>query len=338
MYQLSFTAEDLEKLFAKQNLDIISDVKLSGFNIIVNVDFNITNGSELKFKTPADSSEVSTLVVNYKDASGDMSYRAFGFVDAHGNDIGDIDHLFAKNALVKVILDVSSGRAFVQNADTNAYLEGRFTDLESLISESTDTGAVRFDHDQSLTEHEQMQARKNIGLSNINSTSALIPTVNAERLNLRGTYAEKVWRDAGKNDTLLPTLTFGQDDTPDNKVRLHGIADPVEDCDAATKQYVDEVITQAIANIATYNGETKNIITFKVVGVAAGDGHNYQADEGMTWGEWLISEYNPVGTDWELHEENGYLYDTEGYFLCNADGDSTHVAEVILPDQPYYAV
>jgi lysophospholipase L1-like esterase len=40
--------------------------------------------------------------------------------------VGDIDHLFAENAVVKVILDVTARMAFVQNADTNAYIERTF--------------------------------------------------------------------------------------------------------------------------------------------------------------------------------------------------------------------
>jgi lysophospholipase L1-like esterase len=50
----------------------------------------------------------------------------FAFADAHGNNVGDIDHLFAENAVVKVILDVTTSMAFVQNADTNAYIERTF--------------------------------------------------------------------------------------------------------------------------------------------------------------------------------------------------------------------
>jgi hypothetical protein len=64
--------------------------------------------------------------------------------------VGDIDHLFAENVVVKVILDVSTSMAFVQNADTNAYLEGRFSALEAenkalidkLCPSFTESGAI----------------------------------------------------------------------------------------------------------------------------------------------------------------------------------------------------
>ena len=39
--------------------------------------------------------------------------------------------LFAAGAYVKVILDVTNGYAYIQNADTNAYLEGRLADLDN---------------------------------------------------------------------------------------------------------------------------------------------------------------------------------------------------------------
>ena len=82
---------------------------------------SIADGSEVVFRSPADCSQVTGMVVYHADGKTE-----FSFADAHGNNVGDIDHLFAENAVVKVILDVSAGMAFVQNADTNAYIEGTF--------------------------------------------------------------------------------------------------------------------------------------------------------------------------------------------------------------------
>ena len=66
--------------------------------------------------------------------------KDFAFADANGNDIGEVDNLFAQNAIVKVILDFDSdldgegtGAAFVQNADTNAYLEERFNAMHNEV-------------------------------------------------------------------------------------------------------------------------------------------------------------------------------------------------------------
>jgi hypothetical protein len=90
-------------------------------NIRVNLNTNIADGSEVVFRSPADCSQVTGLVIYHNGGKTE-----FAFADAHGNNVGDIDHLFAENAVVKVILDVTARMAFVQNADTNAYIERTF--------------------------------------------------------------------------------------------------------------------------------------------------------------------------------------------------------------------
>lgn len=97
-------------------------------NIRVDLETPITDGREVVFRSPVDCSQVTGLIVYY---NGER--KEFAFADAHGNNVGDIDHLFAENVVVKVILDLRAGMAFVQNADTNAYLEGRFSELERAI-------------------------------------------------------------------------------------------------------------------------------------------------------------------------------------------------------------
>ena len=101
-------------------------------NIRVDLSTPIYDGTEVVFRSPVDCSQVTGLVIYYPE-NGNISSQEFMFADAHGNNVGDIDHLFTENVVVKVILDVTTSMAFVQNADTNAYLEGRFTDLESRI-------------------------------------------------------------------------------------------------------------------------------------------------------------------------------------------------------------
>lgn len=90
-------------------------------NIRVNLNANIADGSEVVFRSPADCSQVTGLVIYHNGGKTE-----FAFADAHGNNVGDIDHLFAENAVVKVILDVTASMAFVQNADTNGYIERTF--------------------------------------------------------------------------------------------------------------------------------------------------------------------------------------------------------------------
>ena len=102
-------------------------------NIRVDVGSIIRDGTAVAFRSPVDCSQVTGLIVYYPDMDGNETATEFAFADAHGNNVGDIDHLFAENVVVKVILDVTSGMAFVQNADTNAYLEGRFNELDNVF-------------------------------------------------------------------------------------------------------------------------------------------------------------------------------------------------------------
>lgn len=95
-------------------------------NIRVDVGYTIKDGTEIKFRSPVDCSAITGLIVYYPGSNGNITSKVFAFADAHGNNVGDIDHLFAENVVVKVILDVTTGMAFVQNADTNAYLEAQF--------------------------------------------------------------------------------------------------------------------------------------------------------------------------------------------------------------------
>ena len=94
-------------------------------NIRVDLNTPISDGMDLVFRSPVDCSQITGLVVYYKEGNNTCS-KVFAFSDAHGTNVGDIDHLFAENVVVKVILDVTSGMAFVQNADTNAYIEKTF--------------------------------------------------------------------------------------------------------------------------------------------------------------------------------------------------------------------
>ncbi len=98
-------------------------------NIRVDLNAPIKDGAEVIFRSPVDCSQVAGLKVYYPE-EGQTASREFMLADAHGNNVGDIDHLFAENVVVKVILDCTTGMAFVQNADTNAYLEKRFDEIE----------------------------------------------------------------------------------------------------------------------------------------------------------------------------------------------------------------
>ncbi len=98
-------------------------------NIRVDVGYLIKDGTEIVFRSPVDCAAITGLIVYYTGAGGNTMSKEFALADAHGNNVGDIDYLFAENVVVKVILDVTHGMAFVQNADTNAYLEAKFSEL-----------------------------------------------------------------------------------------------------------------------------------------------------------------------------------------------------------------
>ena len=124
-------------------------------NIRVDLKAPIIDGTEVVFRSPVDCSQVTGLKVYYNGEATE-----FTLADAHGNNVGDIDHLFAENVVVKVILDLTTRMAFVQNADTNAYLEGRFAE-----------GVTHTP--QKLTEEEKAMARRNIGAAKAGSSGSV---------------------------------------------------------------------------------------------------------------------------------------------------------------------
>lgn len=105
-------------------------------NIKVELDTAIKHGLEIKFKSPCDCSSVTGLSIYYPDVDGNQISKTFLFADAHGNNVGGIG-LFANNVIVSVILDTNAYKAYVQNADTNAYLESRFNEKASTVTYTT---------------------------------------------------------------------------------------------------------------------------------------------------------------------------------------------------------
>ena len=89
--------------------------------IKINTNYPVYDGMPLTFEAPCDCTSVEGLTVTYNNES-----TSFVFKDAHGNTLTGVGGLFAKGAYVKVILDTQNGGAYIQNADTNAYLEAKF--------------------------------------------------------------------------------------------------------------------------------------------------------------------------------------------------------------------
>lgn len=105
-------------------------------NIKVMLKEVLHDGASVTFKAPCNCSDVTGLVVYYPaivDNEYVTEHKSFTFKDAHLNDLSSVGNLFAKDAYVKATLDTVNGYAYIQNADTNAYLEGVFADLRSLI-------------------------------------------------------------------------------------------------------------------------------------------------------------------------------------------------------------
>lgn len=90
-------------------------------NIRVDLNHAPLDGEAVTFKAPCDASEITGLVIYYDGVS-----KAFTLTDANGNDIGVLDNIFAEGAIVKAILDTDGNKAFVQNPNTNTYLESKF--------------------------------------------------------------------------------------------------------------------------------------------------------------------------------------------------------------------
>ena len=146
-------------------------------NVRVDLQETIRDGMEVVFKAPCDYAGVEGLVLYYP-LDGMVQSQTFAFADAHANDLATLDVLFAKDAVVKVILDLSTSMAFVQNADTNAYLEGRFQSIEERLDSGDGGGAgdaVRYTP-QTLTEEQKAQARENIGACTVAEVLEALPT------------------------------------------------------------------------------------------------------------------------------------------------------------------
>ena len=112
-------------------------------NIKVTLDYQINDGMSLTFKWPCDCTEVTGLKIYYPILTDDTeasTYKLFTFKDAHGNDLASIGNLFTTGVYVKVILDTTNDYAYIQNADTNSYMENNLSTKSKKIN-STITAA-----------------------------------------------------------------------------------------------------------------------------------------------------------------------------------------------------
>jgi hypothetical protein len=122
-------------------------------NIRIDLEATVVNGQALTFKSPADCSQVTGLIIYYPVGDTTTS-KTFQFADAHGNNVGSVS-LFAEDVLVKVILDTDAGKAYVQNADTNAYLEGQLAGKAPASHKHTKSEITDFPTSMTPTAHNQ---------------------------------------------------------------------------------------------------------------------------------------------------------------------------------------
>ena len=109
--------------------------------IAIKLDHTLLNGETITFTAPCDCTAVDGITVTYptENPDGSLTERTaeFVFCDAHKNNIAGIGNLFAAGATVKAVLNTDEGAAYLQNADTNAYIEGKFAEVITAINTLT---------------------------------------------------------------------------------------------------------------------------------------------------------------------------------------------------------
>lgn len=178
-------------------------------NIRVDVPYTIKDGSEIVFRSPVDCSAITGLVVYCTAENGSVTASEFALTDAHGQNVGNIDHLFSENVIVKCILDVTAGKAYVQNADTNDYIERTFIKKNSIVE---------------ALPVEELYFMDGSGNSKI-----------------RARWEEELLSEDG--DPTGQVLAFWGEEG-DEPVVLRNVHDPVRNNDAATKRYVDQKVKE----------------------------------------------------------------------------------------------
>ena len=180
-------------------------------NVRVDLQETIYDGMEVKFRSPVDCSQVTGLKLFYPENDITTS-QEFAFADAHGNNVGDIDHLFAENVVVKVILDLNTNMAFVQNADTNAYLEGRFAELEGKIG-TGGGGVANINYNLATMEDAEWgyiatdgTIYNTYGSTEQEKSSGYIPVTAGEK------YTFQCWVDLGTSGTMWMAYAFYDSD------------------------------------------------------------------------------------------------------------------------------
>lgn len=109
-------------------------------NIKVNLTEVLHDGSSVTFKAPCACNAIDGITVIYPDIVDDVATtvsKTFKFKDAHGNDLTSVNNLFAEGAYIKVVFDTANCNAYLQNADSNGYIERRLNVRTATLSASS---------------------------------------------------------------------------------------------------------------------------------------------------------------------------------------------------------
>lgn len=110
-------------------------------NIKITINGVLMDGHEVSFKAPCDCTAFEKLDVHYVEDQTQKN-KLFTLKDTHGNTLTGIGNLFGKGAVVKVLLDTVNSAAYIQNADTNGYLENKLSQMLYIVSFDSSTGTL----------------------------------------------------------------------------------------------------------------------------------------------------------------------------------------------------
>lgn len=149
--------------------------------IKLEIDYPIQDGSTITFKSPCDSTDVTGIKVYYPsitESEVTTVNKTFAFKDCHLNTVSSLGNLFNNGAYLKAILDVTNGYAFVQNQDTNGYLETKINGLDERITDKIlkTNVSVATSAWVSSTAHEDYPYQATISITG--ATSSMVPEVN----------------------------------------------------------------------------------------------------------------------------------------------------------------
>lgn len=101
--------------------------------IKIKLDAALMDGHNVTFKAPCDCTAVEGLKVCYIE-NNSLQEKIFSMKDTHGNTLAGLGNLFAEGAYIHAILDSVNLIAYLQNAATNGYLEGKLKAAEAAIA------------------------------------------------------------------------------------------------------------------------------------------------------------------------------------------------------------